>query len=64
METMVEGKARCKAALQKELGLPVDPSIPLLGFIGRLDYQKVGVHELLSGLVVLREGWKGAVHQP
>ncbi len=40
METMREGKAACKAALQRELGLPVDPNIPLLGFIGRLDYQK------------------------
>lgn len=40
IETMVEGKAKCKAALQRELGLPVDPNIPLLGFIGRLDYQK------------------------
>lgn len=27
-------------ALQKELGLPVNPDIPLFGFIGRLDYQK------------------------
>jgi starch synthase len=27
-------------ALQKELGLKVDPDIPLFGFIGRLDYQK------------------------
>ncbi|RMZ54398.1 hypothetical protein APUTEX25_001974 [Auxenochlorella protothecoides] len=34
------GKAACKAALQKELGLPVDARRPLLGFIGRLDYQK------------------------
>ena len=34
------GKAACKAALQKEMGLPVDPTIPLLAFIGRLDYQK------------------------
>lgn len=24
----------------QELGLPEDPNIPLLGFIGRLDYQK------------------------
>jgi len=39
-ETLATGKAACKAALQKELGLPVDPKIPLLGFIGRLDYQK------------------------
>jgi starch synthase len=33
-------KAACKAALQKELGLPIRPDVPLLGFIGRLDYQK------------------------
>lgn len=33
-------KAACKAALQKELGLPVKPATPLVGFIGRLDYQK------------------------
>jgi starch synthase len=29
-----------QAALQRELGLPVDPNVPLFGFIGRLDYQK------------------------
>jgi len=40
IETMNDGKAACKAALQKELGLPVNPGVPLLGFIGRLDYQK------------------------
>ena len=34
------GKAACKAALQRELGLPEDASVPLLGFIGRLDFQK------------------------
>ncbi len=28
-------------ALQKELGLPINPDVPVLGFIGRLDYQKV-----------------------
>jgi starch synthase len=39
-DTLVEGKAKCKAALQQELGLPVNPDVPLLGFIGRLDYQK------------------------
>ena len=33
-------KSACKAALQAELGLPVDRNVPLLGFIGRLDYQK------------------------
>lgn len=35
-----EGKAKCKEALQRELGLPVGAHIPMLGFIGRLDYQK------------------------
>ncbi|MFH1542860.1 MAG: glycogen/starch synthase [bacterium] len=29
-----------KGALQKELGLPVDPSIPLIGIVSRLDNQK------------------------
>ncbi|THU57393.1 hypothetical protein C4D60_Mb03t03060 [Musa balbisiana] len=36
----LSGKAQCKAALQKELGLPIRPDCPLIGFIGRLDYQK------------------------
>lgn len=36
----LSGKAECKAALQKELGLAVLPEVPLVGFIGRLDYQK------------------------
>ncbi|GAB2223520.1 hypothetical protein Droror1_Dr00017661 [Drosera rotundifolia] len=34
------GKVQCKIALQKELGLPQRPDVPLIGFIGRLDYQK------------------------
>ncbi|CAM8932174.1 unnamed protein product [Rhodiola kirilowii] len=36
----ISGKLQCKAALQKELGLPIRPEVPLVGFIGRLDYQK------------------------
>ncbi|GIL90265.1 hypothetical protein Vretimale_16336 [Volvox reticuliferus] len=36
----VEGKARCKMELQRELGLPVNEHIPLIAFIGRLDPQK------------------------
>ncbi|XP_027338444.1 soluble starch synthase 1, chloroplastic/amyloplastic isoform X1 [Abrus precatorius] len=36
----LSGKAKCKISLQKELGLPVRPDCPLIGFIGRLDYQK------------------------
>jgi starch synthase len=33
-------KAECKAALQRELGLPVRPDVPLFGVIGRLTHQK------------------------
>ncbi|KAJ0244655.1 Starch synthase 2 [Hirschfeldia incana] len=40
VETLHIGKPQCKAALQKELGLPVRPDVPLIGFIGRLDHQK------------------------
>ncbi|OMP05935.1 Glycosyl transferase, family 1 [Corchorus olitorius] len=40
LETLQTGKAQCKAALQKELGLPVREDVPLIGFIGRLDHQK------------------------
>ncbi|WOL17136.1 granule-bound starch synthase 2, chloroplastic/amyloplastic [Canna indica] len=40
METLETGKAKCKAALQKELGLPVRENVPVMGFIGRLDQQK------------------------
>jgi len=36
----LDKKAVNKAALQRELGLPQRPDVPLLGFIGRLDYQK------------------------
>lgn len=41
------GKAECKEALQRELGLLEDPDAPLVGFIGRLDQQK-GVDVLLK----------------
>ncbi|WP_242340572.1 MULTISPECIES: glycogen synthase GlgA [Anaeromyxobacter] len=34
------GKARCKAALQRELGLPERPEIPLVAMVGRLAEQK------------------------
>ena len=35
-----QGKAACKAALQKELGLPQSPDAMLVAFVGRLDEQK------------------------
>lgn len=40
LETLGSGKAQCKEALQRELGLPVRADVPLIGFIGRLDGQK------------------------
>lgn len=36
----LDEKQKNKAALQKELGLPQRPEVPLIGFIGRLDWQK------------------------
>nr|XP_043633783.1 soluble starch synthase 1, chloroplastic/amyloplastic [Erigeron canadensis] len=46
------GKMECKIALQKELGLPIRPECPLVGFIGRLDYQK-GIDIILSATPAL-----------
>nr|KYP42916.1 hypothetical protein KK1_035665 [Cajanus cajan] len=40
LDTLQSGKRQCKAALQKELGLPVREDVPVIGFIGRLDHQK------------------------
>jgi starch synthase len=40
VDTWRVGKAACKSSLQEELGLPVDPSIPLIGIVGRLSDQK------------------------
>ncbi|XP_024177377.1 soluble starch synthase 1, chloroplastic/amyloplastic isoform X2 [Rosa chinensis] len=45
----LSGKVECKIALQKELGLPIRPDCPLIGFIGRLDYQK-GIDLIQSGI--------------
>ncbi len=45
----LSGKAACKAALQEELGLPVNPDTPLLVLISRLTDQK-GL-DLLSGCI-------------
>jgi granule-bound starch synthase len=48
------GKAAAKEALQAECGLPVDPNVPLFGFIGRLEEQK-GVDILMEALPGLVE---------
>lgn len=49
VETVVEGKSRCKSALQLELGLEVRSDVPLVGLVGRLVEQK-GV-DLLAELI-------------
>jgi len=36
----MDAKRLLKEALQAEVGLPVDPNVPLIGFIGRLEEQK------------------------
>ncbi len=37
----IAGKRVCKAVAQAELGLPVDPETPLIGFASRLAHQKM-----------------------
>jgi starch synthase len=49
LDTLAQGKAACKAALQREFGLPVNPDAPLLGFIGRL----VSAREGLGGMAAV-----------
>jgi starch synthase len=65
VDTLAEGKPKCKAALQRGFGLPERPRAPLLGMVARLADQKG--FDLLAGagrailetgaqLVVLGEG--------
>ncbi len=56
----LSGKAVCKAALQAELGLPVDASVPLIGNIGRLDPQK-GIPLILESIPWLVEAYGAQV---
>lgn len=36
----LEGKARCKEELQREMGLDIDPDVPLFGLVARMTHQK------------------------
>ena len=52
-DSVAEGKADVKAALQKELGLPVDTDRPLFGYVGRLSHQK-GMDLIIDALSALQ----------
>jgi starch synthase len=38
--TRMTGKAKCKEALQRRMGLAIEPDVPLLGVVSRLTHQK------------------------
>lgn len=63
----LNGKRQNKTALQHELGLPVRPTLPLLGFIGRLTAQKgvdilaVVLKKMLESMESEREGFQVAL---
>lgn len=50
----LEGKAACKAALQQEMDLRVDPNAPLLAMVSRLTSQK-GLDILLGAVTAVAE---------
>lgn len=49
----VSNKARCKGALRKELGFPLEPDVPIVAYVGRVVAQKGSdlVAELVPRLV-------------
>lgn len=53
--TTLDGKAHCKATLQRELGLTVDAGAPLFAVVSRLTSQK-GLDLVLAALPALLDG--------
>lgn len=52
----MSGKSKCKKELQRITGLPTHSDIPLIGFIGRMDYQK-GVDLIIEvAPLILKDG--------
>ena len=52
----LRGKPRCKRALQQELGLEIDPALPLVALVTRLDRQK--------GLDLVEAAWDKLLARP
>lgn len=61
----MEGKAKCKAAIQEHFGLRVDPTVPVLSSVARLNEQKgielikqvlPGIMDLGAQLIVFGQG--------
>ena len=56
-ETLLE-RPRNKAALQERVGLPIDPDVPLLGMVTRMDQAK-GIDIALKGLKMMaKQNWQ------
>lgn len=51
--TVFEGKAAAKAALQAAAGLPVNPDVPVFGYIGRLEEQKGARRQQILNVLLL-----------
>ncbi|KAG4937427.1 hypothetical protein JHK85_052346 [Glycine max] len=50
LETLSSGKAKCKAALQKELGLPIHEDVPVRGWVG---FSVKMAHRITAGADIL-----------
>ena len=51
-------RSRNKAALQERVGLPIDPNVPLLGMVSRMDQAK-GIDIALKGLKIMaKQDWQ------
>ena len=54
----LELRSRNKAVLQERVGLPIDPNVPLLGMVSRMDQAK-GIDIALKGLKIMaKQDWQ------
>lgn len=61
-ESFLDQRVRCKVALQEELGLISDPSAALLGFVGRLTWQKGVDLVVAAGAWLMDSSWNGVAN--